>query len=245
MIIPLSTIIYIILALTVILLNLGQLLPTLIRVVSEAFNFKSFGGGVLSFGAVRAMREGYARGLLSNEAGAGTSAMAQSRSNLEPCEVGLLGILEVFFDTSLLCILTGLAVLLSGVQLSGVGGMDIVLSAVSSIPLGEALITVLIFTFAYSTVVCWYYYGCECVRFLFGEAKSVLYTVLFIYSVYIGFALPSALLIYLSDTLLFGMSILTMLALIKNSERVVFLSEQYGLLKKSDIRERCKSRIGK
>ena len=244
-IIPVSTIVYIFLALAVILSNVSLLLPTLAQIFREAFNFKSFGGGVSSFVAIRAMREGYARGLLSNEAGAGTSSMAQSKSNLKSAEVGLLGILEVFFDTTLLCTLTGLAVLLSGADLSCSSGMDIILDAVSNIPLGKLTVTVLICAFAYSTVICWYYYGCECIRFLFGKRRDAAFGALFIFSVYIGFALPGSILIYASDILLFCMSILTLLALIKNSERVVFLSEQYGLLKKSDIGKRGESGISK
>ncbi len=240
-IIPASTIVYIFLALSVIATNVSSLLPTLRQIVSEAFDFKSFGGGVSSFAAVRAMREGYARGLLSNEAGAGTSAMAQSKSSLKASEVGLLGISEVFFDTVLLCTLTGLAVLLSGADTSSGSGMNIVLNTVSEIPLGKLTVAALVLTFAFSTVICWYYYGCECIKFLFGKRKSPSFSALFIFSVYIGFAIPSSLLIYASDILLFFMSILTLLVLIKNSERIIFLSEK--LLKKSDVGEQGESCI--
>lgn len=240
-IIPLSTVVYIILSLSVIVMNISSLPSTLLRIVCEASSFRSFGGGVSSFVAVRAMREGYARGLLSNEAGAGTSAMAQTKSSLAPSEVGLLGILEVFFDTTLLCTLTGLAVLLSGADAVGESGMEIVLFAVSAIPLGKILLTALIFAFAYSTVMCWYYYGCECIRFLFGKCKSPAFTAVFIFSVFVGFALPTSLLICASDIILLFMSIFTLSALIKNSERIVFLSENQGLLKKSDIGERRES----
>lgn len=241
-IIPLSTVVYIILTLTVILMNISLLPSTLLRVVREASSFHSFGGGVSSFVAIKAMREGYARGLLSNEAGAGTSAMAQTKSGMSSSEVGLLGILEVFFDTTLLCTLTGLAVLLSGADEVGASGMETVLSAVSAFPFGKILLTALIFAFAYSTVICWYYYGCECIRFLFGKRRSASFTAVFIFSVFIGFALPTSLLICASDMLLFFMTLLTLFALIKNSERIVFLSENQGLLKKSDIGEHGESR---
>ena len=244
-IIPASTIIYIFLSFGVIILNISSLPRVLERIFREAFSFKSFGGGVSSFIAVRAIREGYARGLLSNEAGAGTSSMAQSKSNLKAAEVGLLGITEVFFDTVLLCTLTGLAVLLSGADSSQSSGMGIVIDAVTRIPFGKATVTILICAFAYSTVICWYYYGCSCIRFLFGKARDASFTAVFIFSVYIGFVIPTSLLIYASDVLLFCMSILTLLALIKNSERIVFLSEQYGLLKKSNVGECGESGICK
>lgn len=241
-IIPIATIVYILICLTVIAINADKLIPTLINVIQEAFDFRSIGGGVSSFVAVRAMREGYARGVLSNEAGAGTSAMAQIKSKSTPAEVGLLGMLEVFFDTALLCTLTGLAVLVSGADLSG-GGMKIVLSAVSQIPFGRAAVSSLIFAFAFSTVICWYYYGCECMNFLFGKRKSAAYALLFVLSVFLGFKFSTPILIYTSDILLFFMSVLTLSVLIKNSERMVFLSEKYGLLKKSDVGKNGESRF--
>ena len=242
-IIPVSTIIYIALCLAVIVINLSSLPSVLLRILREAFSFTAFGGGVSSFVAIRAMREGYARGLLSNEAGTGTSSMAQCKSSLSPSFVGLLGILEVFFDTVLLCTLTGVAVLISGADAFVGSGISIIIRSVSVIPFGELVVGVLIFAFAYSTVVCWYYYGCECIRYIFGDVRSASYTALFVFSVFIGFVISESVLISATDILLFFMSLLTLFALIKNSERIVVLSENYGLLKKSDVREKRESRI--
>ena len=239
-IIPISTVIYIILCLAVIISNASRL-PSVIRLImSEAFNFKSAAGGVSAYLGIRAMKEGYARGLLSNEAGAGTSSMAQSRAEyVNSAEVGLLGMCEVIFDTAILCTLTGIAVLVSGVSLSG-DGMSIVVSAFEKALGGAApiLIFLLIFAFAYSTVICWYYYGTECIGFLFKKENSRVFTVLFILSLLVGFRISQTVLIIASDYLLFFMSILTLLALIKNSERVVRLSEKSDLLKN----RRCKSK---
>lgn len=242
-IIPVSTIIYIVICSAVIIMNVSSLPSVILKIFSGAFSPRSFGGGVSSFVAFKAMREGFARGLLSNEAGAGTSAMAQCKSGLAPSSVGLLGISEVFFDTVLLCTLTGVAVLISGADSLSSDGISIILRTVADIPLGALVVGILIFAFAYSTVVCWYYYGCECMRYIFGTERSASYTALFIFSVFIGFAMSESLLISAADLLLFLMSALTLSALIKNSERIVVLSEKYGLLKKSDIRENRESRI--
>ena len=237
--IPCATVVYVILCLSLIAFNIGKIPSVLSAVFRDAFNFRSAVGGTLGFLFSRSVKEGFARGLLSNEAGAGTSAMAQSRAEREhPAEVGLLGIVEVFFDTVLLCGLTGIAVLCAVPDPSAYeSGMEIVTLAVSSLfgGAGRLIIFLLIALFAYSTVICWYFYGTQCMKFLFGREKSRIYTVLFIYSVFVGFLIPSSILIYTSDYFLLFMSVLTLLTLLKSSERIIGLSEQYGLLKKSDV----------
>ena len=237
-IIPIATIVYITICLFAIIKNISSMPSVLSDIISGAFNFRSTVGGVSGFLISKSLREGYSRGLLSNEAGAGTSAMAQTRSkDLTPSDVGLLGMCEVFFDTSLLCTLTGMAVLssLGGENISG-DGMEIVLSAIRSSvgDGGECTVILLVFTFAYSTVICWYYYGCECLKYLVGNKGVLVFASFFVFSSFIGFTVPEGTLIKATDVILFLMSILCILALIKNSERIITLSEENGLLKKSD-----------
>lgn len=243
-VIPAATAAYVFMCLAVILKNAAELPTAIWRILSEAFNFRSMSGGVSAFFASKAVKEGYARGLLSNEAGAGTSSMAQSRSDMSPSDVGLLGMLEVFFDTALLCTLTGLAVAVSGDSVAFGGGIEII-SAVFSKSLGYAssrILTILIFAFAFSTVICWYYYGVESLEYLFGKRNSKVYTALFIFFTLSGFVLSEGVLIGVSDTVLFFMSVITLSVLYKNSERIVSLSERGGLLKKSDFGKRSKAK---
>ena len=219
-----------------IFLNVKRLPSTLFEIINGAFNIKSAAGGIGAYVISASLKEGYARGLLSNEAGAGTSAMAQTRGGgRDPVQTGLLGMCEVFFDTVVLCTLTGLAVLTSGVSLSSRSGIEIVLSAVA-VSFGDVsriIVFVLVLLFAYSTVICWYYYGGECILYLFGNGKSRIFTVVYILAVLLGAFIPSDNIIIFTDYLLFFLCILTALALIKNSERIFSLSERYGLLKKS------------
>ena len=244
-IIPLATIIYILICIAVILLNFEKIPSVICEIVKGAFSIKSAAGGISAFLFSNAVKEGYARGLLSNEAGAGTSAMAQTRSqSITPVQTGLLGMCEVLFDTVILCTLTGVTVLVSDVDFSSVSsGMTIVLNSVSS-ALGkpaQMFIFLLVTAFAYSTVVCWYYYGCECLNFLFGKEKSKIYATLFILITFFGAFIPSGTIIIFTDYVLFFMSVLTIIVLLKNSERIFRLSEQYGLLKKSkhsDVRKK-------
>lgn len=241
-IIPIATIVYIVICLVMIIGNARSMPSVLSSIISDALNFRSTVGGVSGFLISKSLKEGYSRGLLSNEAGAGTSAMAETRSkNLTPSDVGLLGTCEVFFDTSLLCTLTGLAVLssLEGAP-AETDGMEIVLSAVrSSVGYGgECAVILLVLAFAYSTVICWYYYGRECLEYLLGDRGCVVFTAVFILFSFIGFVIPEGTLIRLTDTILFLMSLLTVSALIKNSERIVVLSEENCLLKNSNRGEK-------
>ena len=247
-IIPASVAIYIFMCLAIIILNLSKIPTVLFSIISDAFSFNSAAGGVSAFLFSKAIKEGYARGLLSNEAGAGTSSMAQSRSNAaHPCEVGLLGICEVAFDTTLLCTLTGIAIIISVPDISVCKtGIGLVLFAVEC-GLGKffcVITMLLIFLFAYSTVVCWYFYGREALRFLLGEGNMPIYTLLFLLSNALGASVSEEFLIFSSDFILFLMTLISLAALIKNSERIMYLSEDYGLLKHSDMRKGRKSLFG-
>ncbi len=244
-IIPAATITYILMCLAIIIIHFRELPSVFYQIMSEAFKFESAAGGVSTFFLSKAVKEGYARGLLSNEAGAGTSSMAQSRSNASnPCEVGLLGICEVLFDTTLLCTLTGLAILVSIPDITVCkSGIDLVLLSVER-GLGKgfcAVTLVLIFAFAYSTVICWYFYGKEALRFLFGGRRVTLYAVIFILSNALGTFFSESFLMFSSDFILFFMTFISLSALMKNSERIACLSENYGLLKNSDMGKRRES----
>ena len=235
--IPIATLTYSAACIGVIILNFKSVIPTLESIMRGAFNFCSMTGGVSAFLLSKTVKEGYARGLLSNEAGVGTSAMAEARSSFsEPCAVGLLGMCEVVFDTVILCTLTALAILVGTPGEIRGGGISIVIGALRPL-LSSAtgpLVCILITLFAYSTVVCWYFYASECLTFLSRRAGRASYIALFVFSTFVGFLLPEDVLISVIDYILFLMSVLTLFTLLKNSERIRHLSEQYGLLKKSD-----------
>jgi AGCS family alanine or glycine:cation symporter len=228
-IIPLATIVYILLCFVVIFRNFSDFFGIVIGILKSAFEFKSAAYGALVFLSSESLREGFARGLLSNEAGAGTSAMAESRSeSREACDVGLLGASEVFFDTTLLCTLTGLAILSSGVSLDSLpSAISLIISAFSSaLGVGSTVIMfLLICAFSYSTVICWYYYGSVCCAFLFKKRFERLYIFFFLAFVLFGFLISESAMIALSDYLLFFMTVITLSVLIKKSERIVLLSE--------------------
>ncbi len=240
-VIPMTTIIYIFVASFAIIKNFQRIPSAISMIFSEALSPEGIGGGIFGFFLSAKIREGYLRGLLSNEAGAGTSSFAHSRNPAKDCgSVGVMGICEVLFDTVILCMLTALAVLVSVDNLSGLSGMEIILKSVGAAfgGLSRFLVLVCIFFFAYSTIVCWFYYGSCAFRYLFGRCGRV-FTSLFLFSAFFGALTKGDVLITVSDTVLLFLSLISLSALIINSDRIKRLSELSGLLK---INRKCRER---
>ena len=250
-VIPLTTIIYILVAFTAIFAKIDYLPEVISVIVNSALCLRSGVGGVLAVLSSRALSEGVARGMLSNEAGAGTSTLAHATGeSIDPAVRGLHGALEVVFDTSLLCTLTGLAILLFVPDLSGyTSGMELVCSAFSA-SLGESSVLVIalsVFAFGYATVISWYYYGRESLRQLAGKRVDAAFVPLFLGFVALGTQIKEAYLIAVSDVLFLILSMLTLATLIKNSDRIVALSESCGFLKSKESypRKRSNADVGK
>lgn len=221
--VPLTTVIYILLTFGVIFLNIRRLPTVLVSIISDAFSFRSTGGGILAFFSSRALCEGYARGILSNEAGTGTSSLAHTRAHGRgPAEAGLAGICEVFFDTTLLCTLTALAVLCAvpdpsvfDTPMSLISAAVGTLGSMFSFPLAVS-----IFIFAYSTVICWFYYGGECVSYLFGNSFRVPFAVVFFAFIFIGALMRAEPLVMLTDAIILPMSALTLTTVLRRIDDV-------------------------
>jgi len=223
-IIPLTTIIYIIMCFCAIVINFERLPSVFLRVINSAFSFESAVGGI----AALAIKEGFARGVLSNEAGTGTSALAHSRSfNRSPHLAGLFGMCEVLFDTTVLCTLTGLAILLSVDNLLEYKTpMSLVFDAFQ-LSLGDwsRVLLPLIFAFAYSTLICWFYYGMEYCRVYFPWCKNI-FLFVFLGFVCFSYLIPAKPLLYITDFLLLFMSLLTISVMVKKVDRIVMLSKK-------------------
>lgn len=217
--IPFAMILYTILCIITIFSNISRLPSVILTVLSEAFSFRSFAGGMLGAAGMRALREGFLRGLLSNEAGAATSAYAHAKSEAgDPVAEGILGMGEILFDTLLLCMLTALSILVSVADLSAyTDGMALLCAAFSSV-LGAWYALPLfasVFLFALSTAVCWYEYG-RCALAFLGKRGSVLFFVFYLLAALLGACLGSMALIPLCDAVLFFLTAIALPALIKN-----------------------------
>lgn len=223
--IPMTTIIYIIGCFAVVFINFSRIDDAICGIFSSAFSFRSAIGGGVSFLAIR---EGFARGILSNEAGVGTSAMAHSRSQgRSPHRAGLFAMCEVFFDSTLLCMLTGIAILVSVEDISVFKTPMALVSEAFSSSFGgvlSAVLPFLIFAFAYSTIICWYFYGRECMSVFFPKLAWA-FPPAFIISMLLSGSLRSQNLLYVIDFILLLMAILTLSAIIKRSRRIAEISK--------------------
>ena len=222
--IPMTTIIYIIACFAVIVINFTRLDDAIYDIFSSAFNFRSALGGGVSFLAVR---EGFARGILSNEAGVGTSAMAHIRSKgRSPHRAGLFAMCEVIFDSSLLCTLTGIAILVSVDNISAFRSPMALVSEAFSSSLGRGvsmILPLLILSFAYATIICWYYYGSEYVSLFFPKISRIFPAVFVLFMLLSG-SIRSQNLLYVIDIILLFMAILTLFAIVKRSKRIAEIS---------------------
>ena len=242
-IVPFMTVLYIFLAVFVIC-SKAENIPEVIKLIfRDAFSVKSASGGMLGILLSPALRTGVSRGLISNEAGCGTAPMAHARSTANaPSKQGLFGIFEVFVDTILLCTLTAFVILLSLENIPTVsgGGIMLVIEAFSHTFGKNAgfLISISIFFFAFATIVCWAFYGENCIRYFVNEPKKEK-IFLFIFSIsliYGSVAMPS-LIWSVTDLLISAMTVINICAVILMADRVKTLSAEYGLLN-SKIKER-------
>ena len=227
--IPLTTIIYILMCFWTIIVNFAKISAVINNIIFSAFEFKSVAGG-LSFVAVR---EGFARGILSNEAGAGTSAMAHCRSrSRDPHTAGLFAMAEVVFDSSVLCMLTGFVILLTVPDVSLYRTpMSLVCASFYSVfgRFSDVILPFIILSFAYATVICWYYYGRECVSLYFSVLKGI-YPFLFIMFLLLSRFIRSDFLLYVIDVLLLFMCFMTLSAI---ARRTHVIAELYQIKKET------------
>ena len=220
-ILPLTTIIYIIMAICIISANFSRSPEVVSLRIKDAFSPAGAVGGVLGFVTSSRIREGFCCGILSNEAGAGTSSFAHTSGG----NFGALGgALEVVFDTLVLCMLSAFAMLLSVPDIYAYeSGAELVLSAFYSV-LGGGGIGALLFVvsaFAVCTIVCWYYYADVCIRVLFVRDKVGALTPITVTCIFLGAFLNTDTLAVISHYLLLFLSVISLITLIKNSDRVV------------------------
>jgi len=182
-VVPIMSVLYIILSFGIILTNIKILPSAIFSIFKGAFSPRSVTGGVVG-SVISCILTGASRGIFSNEAGLGTSAMAHSVAyDAKENTQGLYGIVEVFIDTILICTLTALTILCSGVNIEygSISGAALVGRAFSNLYGGIAnyLLSIMMFFFAFSSVVSWALYGQLCANFLFGKWGSAVF--LFIY----------------------------------------------------------------
>lgn len=234
LLVPLATVLYLFLCLAVLIVHRGALGGACLAVLHGALTPAAGAGGFLGFFTSEALRVGCARGLLSNEAGCGTAPLAHiTAEGSTPAGQGLCGVFEVFLDTAVVCTLTALACLTSGVRGSPDAPFSYVADAVGTV-FGRAampLVTVAVTGFAFATVLSWAFYGLSCLDTLTRSAPvRVAYLVLYCGGLIVGCVSAPKSVFRAIDILLAVMTLINLAALIKKADRVVTLSAEEGLL---------------
>lgn len=243
-IVPFMAITYIVGSLIVIFSNVSSVPAAFASIFRHAFTLSSAGGGIAGFTVMVAMRRGISGGVFSNEAGLGSSVMAHSSSDAkEPVIQGMWGIFEVFTDTLVVCTMTALTILTSGVydyteyaKYVGVelpehlkSGVALTSAAFESVfgSLGSQFISITVMLFAFSTILGWSLYGERAVEYLFGLRAVPIYKILFIIVIFIGCNASLSLVVDISDTLNGFMALPNLIAITLLSGQVMKMTKEY------------------
>ena len=204
--IPFMSALYIIFTLIVIGSNIGGIIPGLKMIVVGAFSPQAVLGAGSGIALKNALIWGLRRSAFSNEAGLGSAAIAHAAAQTEgPVQQGVFGIFEVFMDTIVICTLTALTIICSGVEITfgEVPGSALITAAFATV-FGEKLAAIFIafalMMFAYSTILGWSLYGTRCTQYLFGIKVSKVYQLVFIAIVIVGCVSPIEAVWNLADT---------------------------------------------
>lgn len=229
--VPFMALLYIILALGVVFLNIKRV-PTVFHMIfNGAFSPKAVTGGVVgSF--FLSMKKGVSRGIFSNEAGLGTGSIAHACADTKkPVKQGFFGIFEVFTDTIIICTLTALVILCSGVPITygeAAGAELTILGFTSTYGSWVSLFTaVAMCCFAFSTIIGWGLYGARCIEFLFNEKAIKPFMVVYSLVSIIGATVNLGLIWSIADTFNGLMSIPNLIALFLLSGTLVKLVKEY------------------
>jgi len=172
LLVPVAAAGYLLLGTLVLILRLDAVPDAFCSIIQGAFHPEAVTGGVVG-SLMGTLRIGVSRGVFTNEAGMGTASIAHGSANAaHPVEQGLLGIMEVFIDTIVICTMTALVILCSGVRIPYGTDVGVTLTANAfSAVLGDwvqVFITVALCLFAFATVLGWGLYGARCAQYLFG-----------------------------------------------------------------------------
>ena len=232
MLVPFMAIFYVLGCIYILFVNHAYLLPALQVIFDSAFTTKAAGGGFAGSTLIMAARYGIARGLFSNESGLGSApivaAAAQTRN---PVRQALVSSTATFWDTVVICALTGLVITSSIIAYPDIdyhNGAALTKVAFSKIPyIGAPLLTFGLSTFAFSTTLGWSYYGERCVEYLKGKRWMLFYRMLYIVSIFVGSVVNLALVWNLADCMNALMAIPNLLSLICLSGIIVHETRKY------------------
>jgi len=242
-IVPFMVIFYILMVFWVLIVNFDKIDDAFVMIFQEAFHPKAIAGGV--FGA---MVQGFQRAVFSNEAGLGSAAIAHSPAKVKyPVRQGLVSLYEPFIDTIVVCTMTALVVIITGVYLGGSPELDMAIAhkqgaIITSAGFGSVvswfphILGFAIFLFAFSTMISWSYYGERAWVYLFGTKSSIIFKLIFLAFIVIATIADTGLMVDFSSILFLALAIPNIFGLIVLSGDVkMYLKEYISKLKSGEL----------
>lgn len=205
--VPVMSILYLGGCVYIIFKNYDVLGEVIVLILKSALSPRAAAGGILGRGIMAGIRTGIARGLFTNEAGLGSIPMAAASSKeKDPVRQGLISMTGPFWDTVVMCAVTGIAILCSVVKspelYQNIRADRMCFVAFGGLPMaGELILSVSLVLFAFATIIGWNVYGISAVRYLWGESAISVYQVVYLLFVYFGAVLPLHFVWGMSDVL--------------------------------------------
>jgi AGCS family alanine or glycine:cation symporter len=230
--VPTMALLYVVGALIIIVMNIGELPAALGLIVSDAFTGTAAAGGFAGSTIMIAIQFGVARGVFSNEAGLGTAPIAHAAAQTnDPVRQATIGMLGTFIDTIIVCTMTALVIIMTGAWTSGETGASLsTLAFNTGLPgFGKVVVVFGILIFAYTTLLSWSYYGERCAEYIFGVKVIQPYRYLWIAMIFVGALLKDqlALLWLIADALNGMMAIPNLIALLLLSPVIFKITRDY------------------
>jgi AGCS family alanine or glycine:cation symporter len=230
MLVPFMAIAYLIAGLVVLTINVDAIPSALDLIFTHAFTGTAAEGGFAGAAVWMAIRFGVARGVFSNEAGLGSAPIAHAAAQTkDPVRQGLIAMLGTFIDTLIICSITGLVIITSGLWTSGESGAALTSAAFAeALPgVGNYLVAISLAIFAFTTILGWSLYGERCAEYLFGVKIIIPFRILWILAVPVGTIVSLDFVWLLADTLNAMMAIPNLIALALLSPVVFKLTREF------------------
>lgn len=228
--VPFMCIGYVIMSLIVLGIYIDRIPAAFGLIFTHAFTPSAATGGFAGAAVMMAMQYGVARGIFSNEAGLGTGGIAQAAGTTNsPVRSGLIGMIGTFIDTIIICSMTGLTIICSGVWTSGEKGASLSAAAFeSALPgVGSYLLAIALLIFTFTTILGWSYYSEKCWIYLAGRKTVLPFRILWVLAVFGGAVFQLDFVWLLADTLNALMAIPNLVALLLLSPVVLKLTKDY------------------
>lgn len=232
--VPLMAGLYIVGCIVILCMNHNTVLKAFSLIITGAFHPESIAGGMGGYALSATLRYGFARGLFSNESGMGSAPLVACAARTKnPKRQALVSMTGTFWDTVVICLLTGTVLVSCMIKdpnaMNMVDGAALSASAFGMIPyIGKPILIFGLITFAFSTILGWYYYGERCTVYLFGEKVIPVYRALWVIGVAAGAMVQIDIVWNLADLLNGLMAVPNMIAVLLLSGEIALLTKQYA-----------------